>query len=348
MAEVIFPETELMLTDAGGFWVCQVKPAPFVWEEGQKVRIVWNDVSYEKTVIKPDILGKQTHYYVGDMSILGIGDPTDDPFGIDVLHDVNYEADPSGVKTISLIGISKDPTATLAVYTADENPKGGDTIISYADFMFSPKFDFFPVKSIAGWKLAQKIFGGNQPSNELPKGYTRLAYLESTGEQYVDLEFVPDIDTKFELRGVQEKSTSGAWFGVSGVFYCFDNTNALYYGFCGVTSSLSVKTAGTDVTIAISKAEGVVVNGKKLADLSAAALENPTSLTAVLFGRRNKDTGEVSPRGKHRIEYCRRWQGGKLVGDFVPVLDDKGVPCMHNKVNGENHYNKGTGTFLYG
>jgi hypothetical protein len=51
-----------------------------------------------------------------------------------------------------------------------------------------------------------------------------------------------------------------------------------------------------------------------------------------------------------RIYYAKFWnkQTGNLVGDFIPVLDPNGTPCMYDKVTEQFFYNNGSGEFLYG
>ena len=37
----------------------------------------------------------------------------------------------------------------------------------------------------------------------------------------------------------------------------------------------------------------------------------------------------------------------QLVSNFIPALDNNGVPCLYDTVSGETFYNAGTGDFIY-
>jgi hypothetical protein len=52
--------------------------------------------------------------------------------------------------------------------------------------------------------------------------------------------------------------------------------------------------------------------------------------------------------GKEKISYFKIYQDDTLVRDFIPVLDQYGIPCMYDKVSGEFFYNQGTGQFIAG
>ncbi len=48
-----------------------------------------------------------------------------------------------------------------------------------------------------------------------------------------------------------------------------------------------------------------------------------------------------------RIYYCKIYDDGVLVRDFIPVLDKEGTPSMYDKVEKKFYYNQGTGEFKY-
>lgn len=177
--------------------------------------------------------------------------------------------------------------------------------------------------------------------------YTELAYLESTGTQYIDTKIIPTINSKIMLKGVQGTNDC-ALFGVSDVFYCFDNSNRTYYGLAGKTGNFSHRIGGEEIELIMSKEDGVIINGTTYADLSSASTTIVANYSVVLFGRRANNSGSVAKLGQNRLYYCKVWDGNTLVRDFIPVLDSNDVPCMFDKVSGEFFYNQGTGAFQYG
>jgi len=67
------------------------------------------------------------------------------------------------------------------------------------------------------------------------------------------------------------------------------------------------------------------------------------------------DLFNMNLRGNHsfasstgtRIYYCKFFENGSLVRNFIPVLDRYGVPCMFDTVTKNRFYNAGAGTFDY-
>ena len=67
----------------------------------------------------------------------------------------------------------------------------------------------------------------------------------------------------------------------------------------------------------------------------------------VLFAARNGSTVALDSGGV-RLYRCKFWQGGTLVRDFQPVLDENGVACLYDAVTDELFYNAGSGSFVAG
>ena len=49
-----------------------------------------------------------------------------------------------------------------------------------------------------------------------------------------------------------------------------------------------------------------------------------------------------------RMYNFKIYDNDTLVRDFIPVLDDNGIPCMYDKVEDKFYYNMGTGQFIAG
>ena len=48
-----------------------------------------------------------------------------------------------------------------------------------------------------------------------------------------------------------------------------------------------------------------------------------------------------------RLYYCKIYDNGTLIRDYIPVLDWDDVPCLYDKVKRKLYYNAGTGSFTY-
>ena len=69
---------------------------------------------------------------------------------------------------------------------------------------------------------------------------------------------------------------------------------------------------------------------------------NPTNFALFASNTYNQPSAQVS---KVAIAYCKLYNGGVLVRDFIPVLSPDGVPAMFDRVEKKLYYNQGTGTF---
>ena len=181
-----------------------------------------------------------------------------------------------------------------------------------------------------------------------PKYKRRLAYLESTGTQWIDAKHpsspcvVPfeigvfGLDTKWFCGG-GTSSTLG--FGVCHKELPRDTTTSIGFGWDKTINywnrvyvkpyyTVGVVMAGSIYLYAYNNVGGNGVTSGSYQE------------SFVLFGRR---VGEIIETSKARIFF-------QIYGDqkLIPVMDFNDVPCMFDEVSGQFFYNQGTGRFLYG
>ena len=183
-----------------------------------------------------------------------------------------------------------------------------------------------------------------------------LAYLESTGKQYIDTGIVGDRDCGVELEvyitgnlnngcGVgswgANTSTERAW-----LFYVFGNTFR-----CGYGSTNAALSYGAELNtwykwkIDVVDDKQVIYLNDEHINTSGAKDYFTTNLNLYLFGMNNRGSFAYELRSKMRYVKIRKL--GVLVRDFIPVLDMNDRPCMYDKISEEFFYNQGTGEFLY-
>ena len=186
----------------------------------------------------------------------------------------------------------------------------------------------------------------------LPAAYQEVAYIQSTGTQYIDTGVQPTVSTKINF-GINMAEETGAviigdctgegypgdyqdWriFNYSGVAY-FDvgesrvNSGAFaantYYDVeCG---NFYVKLNGTTV------AQGTTVTGNPIG-----------TFTAKIFYR---TSGATFSKG--RLYYLKMYNGATLIRDFVPCYrKSDGVAGLYDMVNKSFYTNEGTGSFIVG
>ena len=114
------------------------------------------------------------------------------------------------------------------------------------------------------------------------------------------------------------------------------NANANMRGGFATTITAPIK---TDLSICV-EYNKITVNGKSYSTRKNAGSLNDNSIC--LF-RQNSSSGG----SKMRLYSFKIYDNNKIIRDFIPVIDDKNIPCMYDKVSGEYFYNQGTNNFLY-
>ena len=188
--------------------------------------------------------------------------------------------------------------------------------------------------------------------------YTKLEYLESTGTQYIDTNFLVNIDNYSKVRFVVDTEIiytkrwclDGSSNAQLNAIYMGVGYNKIYYGIGNDTSTgveynqnryvfdLDVKNNKYIVT---NKTTGEYAVNLDTLNINPSRF-NETGLYLWLFGY----SGENSKHNA-KIYNSKIYKDNILVRDFIPVLDKDGVPCMYDKVEGKFYYNNGTGDFKY-
>ena len=177
-----------------------------------------------------------------------------------------------------------------------------------------------------------------------------VQYLESTGTQYIDTGFEAKSTTRMVIKGsVVDKTASYSLIGTYGstsrfqVLYSQTATPAgLSIGYGNAPFNLGIN----DTNVRVYEIDGVnkkaYVDNVEVANFSSAAFTQ-SGENLWIFAR-----SVAVNYGKDKIYYCKIWDNGTLVRDFIPVLDPRGTPTMYDKKNNVLYYNAGTGKFLYG
>ena len=178
---------------------------------------------------------------------------------------------------------------------------------------------------------------------DVTETYTRLTYIEATGEQYINLGYVVQEDDVIEADYIRTSSTSadkalfGASDGTNGIWYSIYGANA-YYRF-GHNASDNASGAGNRYRVKLQKGN-VDVDGLSEA-LSFTALPN---VPLYLFARNSLNTSVTM--------YChcktRGFKITKQTGEVVMELhackrDSDGKIGMLDSVSGTFFANNGTG-----
>lgn len=208
-------------------------------------------------------------------------------------------------------------------------------------------------------KTLKNLFG-------LPAGYTRLEYLASNGDQYIDTEYVMSDEKTMgfeaDMMWTQSHGTANFFYGYRSVnspvvtgdmraFFIYgaspDGRLAIRYG-VDAENSTQVAVSRNNKCKMTFDGTNLKVNGITYATHSQAY--SPADYKSMWLFNCNCE-GYYSTDVSHfigRIYSFKIFEDGVTVRDFVPCLDPFGKPCMYDLIERKAHYNKGTGEFTYG
>ena len=183
--------------------------------------------------------------------------------------------------------------------------------------------------------------------------YKKLEYIESTGTQYIDSEFVPTSNTKVVFKFSEKGSTNGVWFGAYpntgeweirsfGLYQNHVPSQQFWMHYCSNTSS-SLSQIIYESVITLSK-DGLYMNDTKLCSTNNNTFTSDN--TMYIFSGHGNSTNNQPMAG--RIHYFKIWESDILVRDFRPALDENEVPCFFDEVSQTYFYNIGEGDFIAG
>ena len=192
--------------------------------------------------------------------------------------------------------------------------------------------------------------------DNLPSGYTRLCYIESTGTQYINTGFTPNNLSACEvmLSCTSVSDTANGCFGAAGANY---TTNAFEFYYNGkvcnlgfgdtpfrYTSTISVNDI---LTVKISQKERTVLlnNTQLCSDIPAE--ETFTCPTTFITHALNR-AGTIQYYSSTRLYSCKLWDNDTLIRNFVPCQNSSGTIGLYDAVNSKFYTNAGTGTFIAG
>lgn len=186
----------------------------------------------------------------------------------------------------------------------------------------------------------------------LPKGFKRLEYIQSSGEQYVDSGVAPKSNTRVVMDIHQTGTTSiKAAFGTRDAS---SGTAPLAY-LAWISSATSARSdyfgssqtmTGTfDVRMVIDKNANVcTINGVSVTNTANSGQE--AALTIFLFACNNR--GTVNYQISAKVYSCQIYDNDTLVRDYIPCQNDSGAIGLWDAVNEVFYGNAGTGTFTAG
>lgn len=191
------------------------------------------------------------------------------------------------------------------------------------------------------------------PGMRLPFGYTELAYIQSSGTQYIDTGFKPNQDTRLVMDVDTGSSWSTEFLAIFGVGSTSSGGSSdkfltyLYKSISGVHDHYAAQTKNSstvnmfgrhtvDKNKNITTIDGVTVNQFTYAAFQQAS---PLALFCCLDG------GSYTGRMAMKLYSCQIYDNDVLVRDYVPCIKDDGEVGLYDIVGKQFYGNAGTGVF---
>lgn len=188
--------------------------------------------------------------------------------------------------------------------------------------------------------------------NQLPSKYQRLEYIESTGTQYIDTNFIPNQDTRIKVKimtkdisGMANKTVFGSRESASSKNYSITmgngSQNSWWTGY-GTSNIATSSYALRDTLYEIEKNKNVtILNGSILATSESQTFTCSSNLYLFCMN-------QGGPKFYSNIElyYCKIWENGVLVRNMIPCKNPSNVVGMYDTVNDVFYTNAGTGKFV--
>lgn len=206
------------------------------------------------------------------------------------------------------------------------------------------------VKAYQGSDLVFDASGGSV-TPVLPYD-AEVEYLQSTGTQYINTGITIGTNTVVELKGqfTTQDSTYQTLVGSAtstdfGVMIGLQSGTGKLYIQVGKNNYALTDGSQTGLHTFIASVANSTQSLSVDGTSSSAAIVTPVSNMNMYLFARNKST--VSNFAKAKIYYCKIWNGGTLVRDFIPVRVGQ-VGKMYDKVSGTFFSNIGSGSFTLG
>lgn len=196
----------------------------------------------------------------------------------------------------------------------------------------------------------QKIKIPRKGSGKLPEGYTELEYIQSSGTQYIDTGFKPDSNTRVLMEVTPIDSGLDSWIFSArtarlkkelscAIYFAQNKEWAFCYGQKETKSSIS------------SEEKTLIDFNKNVVSLNSNSitLQNYSfSCEYNLFLLCNNTAGETKGYASATVYFCKIYDNGLLVRDFIPCKNSSGKVGLFDLISQKIYSNAGAGEFTAG
>ena len=195
--------------------------------------------------------------------------------------------------------------------------------------------------TFTGWKLAN---------------FTTIAYLESTGTQYIDTgvklsdyknNLIFEADFQIVSLDIGTQILAGVTSGENRYYVLTVGNNKF-------TSTVSSNNTSTTMTNADNNRHTFISNTNTATafldgvsyNYTNANASSPYNITLFAKNDEGRKVDRFSTAKIYRVSM--KTADNVLIRDFVPALDENSTPCLYDRVERKFYYNQGTGGFIAG
>ncbi len=189
----------------------------------------------------------------------------------------------------------------------------------------------------------------------LPREFTRVEYIESTGSQYVDTGVKPNQDTRVvvvsTLSGAADSGGTAIFGSRTGAgnkeFSVFYMPTQMFYGYANAYQFANWAYGSAKMTIDANKNVVLFTDGTHELTVNMAYSAFTTVSPLYLFTCINNGTPYTGATAFHgKVDQAQIYSNGTQVRDYIPFINESGDANLWDDIN-HAAANK-TGTFLYG
>ena len=182
----------------------------------------------------------------------------------------------------------------------------------------------------------------------LPSGYTRLAYIQSTGTQWIDSGFKPNQNTRIKMDcnvigfNAVDAFLFGARISSGNTAFCLaaDDANTQWFALYG--NAVLNPTGTCTGKHSIDFNQNVLTLDGENFTFEKATFQSSYNL--LLFATITNGSVD-SQRGKMAVYSCQLYDNGNLIRDFIPCINESGAVGLYDLVGRQFYGNAGTGVF---
>ena len=201
---------------------------------------------------------------------------------------------------------------------------------------------------------------GNADAVKLPSDYKQLEYIESTGTQYIDTEFVGNNNSRilidfyadtmtqntalFGSRDSSNENSLSSWY-INSVSVATGKLRADYYSSTSTSGIYQFANSDTGNRYLLDYNKNTVTMGNDSHTFTETTFSTPSNILLLTC---NLGTTADTRRWKGKIYSCKIYDNNVLTRDFIPCINDQNVVGLYDIVNDTFYTNQGAGTFVAG